>query len=1044
MTKILIREECNHKLELFKLYNKLKRIIYRESDLNNLLSNVCKIIAEHSIYNSAWVITNNTSQTQRLFHSDNSICANSEDELRTHCYVETQESNTLLIKRKKDDNCNDCLLKSLDDSSTVFSIPLSFKGENYGVFAVDIVSEYSNIVEHQEQFADLAEDISYAIYNLKLEQKSTKVEKKLKQNNERFQSLLKTSPYAIIMLDLNMNFIFGSNKVWDMLDSDKGIPIEDFKISKILSAEDYSLFVKNFDLLRNQEVDRLEAVYHLKIKSGEVLIINIRSTLVRNINGEPESVAATIHDITKEHQRDVKLEDIDNKFTTIFQQAPNGISLLDKDAFIVDVNEMDCRLMGYSKEEMIGKHISSFFKKEYIPQFKTNYGEFMSLGLKEVEIELVRKDGTVFIARRSANAIKDNKNNIIGIVIHTHDYTEVHEAQKKIGILSEALEQSPSVVTMTDLEGNLTYVNKKFELATGYKREEVLGKNPRILKSDIQADEVYSDLWSEIIKGKQWSGRFCNKRKNGSLYWEHAIISPFIDKLGNVTGYLKASEDVTTLIKFEEELEESNTRYRNIFRLVPIPIIIHQNGKIVDSNKAALVFSGYKLKRDFVGSDMIKFVHPDYIELVQKRIKEVTSTQRVSKMSEEVFINTKGEERNVEVISSPMKYKGKQAFMVAFEDITERKQSILKLQESERKFRSIFDTNPDAISISRMSDGMFLQVSKGFCLMTGYEEDEVIGKTVEDLNLYQNTENRNIYIKEIKDSGLVNNYESQFRRKDGVFITTVMSARIVIIDGEEMLLFVAHDISRRKQMEEDLIKAKNKAEEHDKLKSAFLANMSHEIRTPMNAIIGFSDLLRDDDLSHDEQKSYIDIIQNKSDQLMVLINDIIDISKIESGALEMACEPVSINSIIELLRKNYSRTVQQLSEGLVSFVVEDTKYGEVKVNADSFRLNQVFNNLIFNAVKFTKEGEVKVVVEIGDANVTFHISDTGIGIAEENLVSIFNRFVQVSSQNDTLVGGTGLGLCITKNLMELMQGNIAVKSKIKEGSTFSISLPKAL
>jgi signal transduction histidine kinase len=248
-------------------------------------------------------------------------------------------------------------------------------------------------------------------------------------------------------------------------------------------------------------------------------------------------------------------------------------------------------------------------------------------------------------------------------------------------------------------------------------------------------------------------------------------------------------------------------------------------------------------------------------------------------------------------------------------------------------------------------------------------------------------------------------------------------------------------INERKQAEMDLISAKEKAEESDRLKSAFLANMSHEIRTPLNSIIGFSELLLD---AHFEEKDKIDFINSiikNGENLLSIISDILDISKIQAGELKIKPKPMLINQFLMDIMKEYSMKYQ-FKELEFRFISPDTAT-EVSVLCDPERLLQVLNNLLSNAVKFTAQGHIQVSYQIINGYVQFQVKDTGIGIAPENHAKIFDRFRQVDNASTRKYGGNGLGLAISKKLIELMSGDIWLESQQGIGSTFYFTLPLA-
>jgi len=243
----------------------------------------------------------------------------------------------------------------------------------------------------------------------------------------------------------------------------------------------------------------------------------------------------------------------------------------------------------------------------------------------------------------------------------------------------------------------------------------------------------------------------------------------------------------------------------------------------------------------------------------------------------------------------------------------------------------------------------------------------------------------------------------------------------------------------------DLIAAKEKAEESDRLKSAFLENMSHEIRTPMNAIIGFSNLLHNSEYDNEKRNELISYIVRSSDTLLHLINDIIDISKIEANQLIIEKKECSINNIFDDLIYMYDEKIKIVDNKNIEIKIIKSKKDDISLFTDNFRLQQVFINLINNALKFTEQGIIEVGYNIKESikhqELTFHVKDSGIGITQEHQKKIFNRFFKLENETNKLYRGTGLGLSISKNIIELLGGKIWLSSELGKGSTFYFSIP---
>jgi PAS domain S-box-containing protein len=259
------------------------------------------------------------------------------------------------------------------------------------------------------------------------------------------------------------------------------------------------------------------------------------------------------------------------------------------------------------------------------------------------------------------------------------------------------------------------------------------------------------------------------------------------------------------------------------------------------------------------------------------------------------------------------------------------------------------------------------------------------------------------------------------------------SDKLVALEG-----FIS-DITERKRIEEELIRAKEKAEQSDRLKTAFLHNISHEIRTPMNAIVGFTTLLDSPDTTDESRRQYIDIIYQSSNQLLSIITDIVDISNIETGLVKISRSNINMNHLIRSLYDQYRMKARE--HGLVLNFTTHLDDPEAQVVTDETKVIQIFSNLINNALRFTKKGRIELGYVLRGEMVEFFVSDTGIGIAPEYQQKVFERFFQVEGPSSKQYSGTGLGLSISKAYAELLGGSIWLISTPGEGSLFCFSIP---
>jgi len=391
-------------------------------------------------------------------------------------------------------------------------------------------------------------------------------------------------------------------------------------------------------------------------------------------------------------------------------------------------------------------------------------------------------------------------------------------------------------------------------------------------------------------------------------------------------------------------------------------------------------------------------------------------------------------------------------------NITDRKRTQFALYQSEEKFARAFRSSPSAMTITRLNDGCHIDVNDSFCQFTGYSAPEILGRTALDLNLWVNQKDRNRMLKAISNKGIIRNYEFEFRTKSGDICTALLSAEQITLDNQPCLIAVSQDISDRKQVEFALQRAKDTAEQANRAKSQFLSNMSHELRTPLNAIIGFAQLLGRDASLSQEQRHHISIICRSGEHLLSLINNVLQLSKIEAGHLKFNRYSFDIYELLRTVKEMFKLPAQKKGLQLV-FDYEKTLLRYVET--DEGKLRQVLINLLSNAIKFTSQGGVTLRVKevqgeprgrgaenvetchgtsgSQEAQLRFEIEDTGAGIAPEEIDSLFAAFVQTETGRKSLEG-TGLGLPISQQFVQLMGGEIQVNSRLNQGSIFTFDI----
>lgn len=358
-------------------------------------------------------------------------------------------------------------------------------------------------------------------------------------------------------------------------------------------------------------------------------------------------------------------------------------------------------------------------------------------------------------------------------------------------------------------------------------------------------------------------------------------------------------------------------------------------------------------------------------------------------------------------------------------------------------FQRLFESSPAAIALLN-TGGEVTRVNREFVKMFGYSREELINRKLIDLFVPEADKEtvRKDYI-DVREGRTITRNAVRINKGNEEVFVSILSTPIEIEEGQLGIYLIYTDITKQKQYEEKLKLAKEKAEESDRLKTAFLNNLSHEVRTPMNAIVGFSELLTKEALSFEERNKYLSAIGISTRTLLVLINDIVDIAKIETGELNVNKQKFELNSLLNELNTQYVSELKTLKKKRIELKVTKGITQDLFINTDQLRLKQILTNLIGNAIKFTSKGYVEYGYSINEEinELYFFVKDTGIGINEINLKIIFERFRQVDVSSTRKHGGSGLGLAISKELVKLLGGEIGVESVHGKGTMFWFTLP---
>jgi PAS domain S-box-containing protein len=527
--------------------------------------------------------------------------------------------------------------------------------------------------------------------------------------------------------------------------------------------------------------------------------------------------------------------------------------------------------------------------------------------------------------------------------------------------------------------------------------------------------------------------------------WPQERLDKYLAVIKTVTEILaELGYKAILAIEARRAVEENEKTLSAITSSVKDAIImINDEGTITFWNEAAMEILGYTAA-EINGKNLHELIVPGkYLEDHRKAFSHFRKTGEGNAIGKTLELVAKHKEKGefpVELSLSSVFINGKWSAVGVLRDISSRKNAELALKESEDKYKTAFKTSPDALSITR-SDGIFIDVNDGFTKLSGYTRDELIGHSSVDIKLWADPDDRRKVMEDLRDHGVVNNFESNIRARNDAILPALFSASMITINNELHILSIIRDISGRKAIENELIVTKEKAEESSRLKSSLLMNMSHELRTPLNGILGFAGLLRES-VTNPEEKNMTDIIMLSGKRLMATLNSIMELAQVEADNKQMEIELLDLgNAAREVLQKNQVMFEHKRIELLT--VIDPGIFA----NLDKALFSNIVYHLVDNAVKFTDTGNVSVIVKkeiIGEeAWAVLKIRDTGKGISEQQLGYIFEAFRQGHEGIGRSHEGTGMGLTLCRKFTRIMDGIIDVESIVGVGSTFIVRFPLA-
>ncbi len=777
-----------------------------------------------------------------------------------------------------------------------------------------------------------------------------------------------------------------------------------------------------------------------------------RGRPICNAAGKPVKMIGVVMDITSRKQSEKMLIESTERHRSLFNNTLNGVAycrMIFENGHPVDfiheeVNGQFTILTGL--RDLVGKRATEVIPglRESNPEFFERFGKVVTTGIPDrFEMYFSMLDTWLDIM-----AYRTREGCFVAVfdVITERKKTEkaLRESESKFRSITE---QMTEVVFLINADEQLTYVSEAAEKMFGFNvRDEVLGR----CYSEFLAEEDFikgRSIFRKILK-EQLSDQIVElkfRKKNGVFFIGECHIRYYQDTehpglIGLIRDITERKQSESRRRESEQKLLENRQFLQTIYDAVSYSIFVADvmpGGvfRFRGINRNLEINTGL-INDEITGKTPEDLFGPDIAGKMNRHFETCMQKGRPIQFQEHRRVD--GRETFWETTLSPLRNDSGYIYRIigTSSNITER-----KLAEEELKKLSVAVQQSPAVVVITDPDGNIEYANPTFTEHTGYTLEEAKGQNPRILKsgmmpkeVYENLWNT-------IHSGNVWYGEFHNKKKNGELYWEEAVVSAIRNEAGAITNYVAvkEDITEKKKLWNELVEAKEKAEESDRLKSAFLANISHEIRTPMNGILGFSELLKEPHLSGEEQQEYIDLIQQSGERMLSLINDLIDISRIEAGETMLQIGQTPVN---RLLRELYAFFKPQAeNRGLQLKCCNGLKEHESIIETDSTRLNQVLTNLVQNALKFTEKGHIEFGYRKKDSYLEFYVEDTGIGIPPEMVDRIFDRFRQLDNSLTRNHEGSGLGLCISRAYVEMLGGTISVDSVSSSGSRFIFTLP---
>ncbi|TAK98796.1 MAG: PAS domain S-box protein [Rhodospirillaceae bacterium] len=845
---------------------------------------------------------------------------------------------------------------------------------------------------------------------------------------------------------------------------------------KFVHAEDYPALVKDYAKVAKSPISsELRQRYRFIRKDGTIAWMESRSTVIPSKDGRRQ-VLSSSRDISESVAAEKALRDSESRYRLLADNATDIIALLDENRRASYISPSIFRLTGYKPEELSGNFNLQLVHPDDVSSM---IEQFVKIGDSPLSTEMrlryrmIHKNGKIAWVETHTTVIpgKDGKHQLLSSTRDISDSVAaegaLRDSESRFRLLAD---NATDIIILLDENGIPSYVSPSIFRVTGYKPEELIGT----FSLKFVHPEDYPKL-SEQLAGigafptsQEMQGRYRSIRKDGTIIWMETRATVIPGKDGH-RQLLSSSRDVSDSVAAEGALRDSESRFRLLAdNATDIIALTDDKGNTAYISPSVFRLLGYT-PEEYIGMPAFKFVHPEDYASVNEQFAGISARPLSSEMRQRYRVIRKdGTTAWIESHSTVISDKdGSRQLLTSSRDISDSVAAEVALRDSELRFRLLADNASDVISVSD-EDGVYRYISPSIERLTGYRPDEVIGKKVaESIAIVESDPDGYMSLSDNKSAPSSGTYRRRLRTKDNRLIWVEASVQTIRTpEGRIERQSATRDITDRVEYESELRATRDRfqkqatelatlaqnlemererAEKANAAKSQFLAMMSHELRTPMTGILGMADLILLSKLTA-EQSDVMRRLVRSARTLLDLLNDILDFSKIEAAQLHIDTVPFRISDITNEVEALFAPLASEKGVTLSLSLHPKLQDGVI---GDAKRLRQILVNLTSNAIKFTEKGAITIAVSQnaatdGDVVLRVDVTDTGIGISEDQIKRLFQPFVQADSSTSRKFGGTGLGLAITRRLVEAMGGAVSVSSELGKGSTFSFTIKHKL